>query len=152
MVFMAKDKISLRREIRYDAMNPSHKVTKLFKKREPGELRKLITIFNIVTVRIGPKNDRELLVKLREFYSSQEMKPKIVRTRFCFEMFQVIDREPEFFSILTEDLRCFPVVSQIRAKHCQFSKRRISIMYFEKCKMIYLTESSFKLWNDPYLC
>lgn len=91
-------------------------------------------------------------MKLREFYSSLEMKPKIVRTRFCFEMFQVIDREPEFFSILTEDLRCFPVVSQIRAKHCQFSKRRISIMYFEKCKMIYLTESSFKLWNDPYLC
>jgi len=92
-------------------MNPSHKVTKLFKKREKGNVRQLITAFNIITVKIGPKNDREFLVKIREFYSSTEMKAKISRTRFCLEMFQVIDREPEFFSILTEDLRCFPVVS-----------------------------------------
>jgi uncharacterized protein (DUF2225 family) len=99
-------------------MKGKQQVTKLFRKTDKSEIKNLIYFFNIVTIKIGPKNDREYLVKVREFYSSRENKSKIARTRFCLEMFQIIDREPEFFDILTKDLRCMPLMSQIKAKDC----------------------------------
>ncbi len=55
----------------------------------------MIEIFNIVTLKVTPKTDRDFAYKVREFYSNKEMKRRIQRIRFCLELFGFLDYEVE---------------------------------------------------------
>lgn len=55
----------------------------------------MIEVFNVVTVKVSPATDRAFATKVREFYSNEEMKTKIGRTRFCLDLFQILDYEVE---------------------------------------------------------
>ena len=52
-------------------------------------------MFNIVTIRISPLSNRALVTAVKDFYASPETKPLIERTRFCLDLFDVYDHNPD---------------------------------------------------------